>query len=243
MARNDCRSPGLQGPQLLQRLLDQGKIKVNLLHIPLRLHLSSSEPAAIVATPAPVEAPVEPASAPEGPQPTKIMRSQIQAERARKLAERFNVTIAPEEFNTFSPDKEAFRIEKPVRMRIHRTCHRCKTTFGANKVCASCQHTRCTNCPRYPAKKDEASGKKKERKPPGPVMAGDLEVDTYYGLRDEMLITKPSKTGGQPLVRKKPMQRVRRTCCQPNCSTLFTSGSRVCSSCQHARCADCPRDP
>lgn len=210
------------------------------------LTLFFSGPAANIATPAPVEASVEPSAKPDGPQVTKILRSQIQAERARKLAERFDVGIAPEAFNTFntfSPDREAFRIEKPIRMRIHRSCHKCKTTFGANKVCVSCQHTRCGKCSRYPTKKDEASGKKKERKLPGPLMAGDLEVDTCYGLREEILLTKPSKTGGQPLVRKKPMQRVRRTCCQPNCSTLYTSGSRTCSNCQHARCADCPRDP
>jgi len=37
------------------------------------------------------------------------------------------------------------------------------------------------------------------------------------------------------------MQRVRRTCHE--CSTLYQPGSKVCASCQHVRCADCPRDP
>lgn len=182
-------------------------------------------------TPAPV---VEPTIAiPVGA--TKVMRSQIDADRARKLGERFAVTIEP---LSTGPDKETYRIEKPIRMRIHRSCHKCNTTFGNNKICAQCQHTRCKNCPRYPAKKTE----KKDKAPVVPPKVYDIEPDTYYGLREQLVLTKPSpKPGAQPLVRKKPMQRVRRTCHE--CAALFSPGSKTCTGCQHVRCADCPRDP
>lgn len=145
-------------------------------------------------------------------------------------------------------------------MRIHRVCHKCNTTFGNNKVCPSCQHTRCKTCPRYPVKKTPEQKEKKEKEAaaaaaaegkenvvPGKVGIegyGIIEPDTYYGLRETILLTKPNpKTGGQPLVRKKPMQRVRRTCHE--CETLFAPGSKICSKegCGHIRCADCPRDP
>lgn len=69
-----------------------------------------------------------------------------------------------------------------------------------------------------------------------------IEVDSYWGLRDVIELRKPNpRPGGQPLVRKKPMQRVRRTCHE--CSTMFVAGAKVCTGCGHVRCVDCPRDP
>lgn len=202
----------------------------------------SSAPKASAATPAP--APVEtatpaaPTTTPGGPQPIKVLRSDINAERARKLGDRFKITIESHEWTTVHGNEEAWRVEKPVRMRIHRTCHKCGTTFGGNKVCSSCQHTRCTKCPRYPTKKSKDKGKAAE------VSAGTgvIEVDNYWGLQEKFVLTMPShRAGAQPLVRKKPMQRVRRTC--HDCSTLFPPGSKICSNCSHVRCTDCPRDP
>jgi hypothetical protein len=168
------------------------------------------------------------------PQPKKLMRSQIEADRARKLAEKFSLTLEP---LSLGPDKEAFRVEKPIRMRIHRSCHRCSTAFGSNKVCTHCDHTRCRLCPRHPTK-SERKGKEKT-----PVVKADfIEPDTYYGLREQIQLTKPNpRPGGLPLVRKKPQQRVRRNCHE--CAALFASGAKICTACQHIRCADCPRDP
>jgi len=95
----------------------------------------------------------EPEPALEGPQPTRIMRSQIYAERANRLGERFKLPrLEGLEFSS-RPDREALRVEKPIRMRIHRTCHKCQTTFGGNKICVTCEHPRCSQCPRYPVKK------------------------------------------------------------------------------------------
>ncbi|KAF4630530.1 hypothetical protein G7Y89_g7610 [Cudoniella acicularis] len=201
---------------------------------------------ALIATPIPEAAepaePAEPTTTASGPQPKKIMRSEIDAERARKLGERFRVTIEPHEWSSKKIDKEAYRVEKPIRMRIHRTCHRCNATFGGNKTCAVCEHVRCTKCPRYPIKKPEGKAKEKVV----PVVAGDIaghiEADDYWNLREEIALRKPNpKPNGQPLVRKKPMQRVRRTCHE--CSTQFSANAKICSNCSHPRCADCPRDP
>jgi hypothetical protein len=225
MGQRGCRSPRNQQ-------LGQGRPYINPVGCYSTNSPSAPKPTVAAATPA-----VETTKVPEGA--TKVLRSQIDAERAKKLAERFALTIEP-----FSarPEKETYRIEKPIRMRIHRSCHICGATFGSNKVCAQCQHARCKQCPRYPIKKEkqpEDKGKAREATLPVP---GAIEVDTYYGLREQLQLTKPSnKPGGQPLVRKKPMQRVRRTCHE--CQTLFPASVKTCSNCGHIRCTDCPRDP
>lgn len=54
-------------------------------------------------------------------------------------------------------------------------------------------------------------------------------------------MTMPSRTGGQDLVRKQVVQRVRRWC--HSCETMYAPGSKVCASCSHVRCKRCPRDP
>jgi len=185
----------------------------------------------VVEEPAPVEAPVV------GDGSTKVLRSQIDSERAKKLAERFKVSLEP---LSAGPEKQVNRVEKPIRMRIHRSCHLCGTTYGSNKVCAKCEHVRCKSCPRYPVRKTGVKSKGKETDVP--VAPGAIEADTYYGLKEEIILTRPNpKAGGQPLVFKKPHQRVRRTCHE--CATLFPNGTKICPGCQHVRCADCPRDP
>ncbi|PVH86678.1 hypothetical protein DL98DRAFT_309198 [Cadophora sp. DSE1049] len=187
-----------------------------------------------VAAAEPVAEPVETTTTADGTQPTKIMRSQIDADRAKKLAERFAVTVDPL-YN--GPDREISRMEKPIRMRIHRSCHRCNATFRGAKICSQCEHVRCKACPRYPLKKAE----KKEKEPVTAAVVG-IEPDTYWGVRQQVLLTKPSpRPGAQPLVRKSPRQRVRRTCHE--CQTLFPRGTKICSSCDHVRCVECPRDP
>ncbi|TVY16818.1 hypothetical protein LARI1_G004462 [Lachnellula arida] len=196
--------------------------------------VKSDEPAADPTNeePTQLEIPKE-EEAPTEPQAKKVNRAQIDAERARKLGERFKIAIDP----VIWPTEEVYRVEKPIRMRIHRQCHRCRTTFGGSKTCNSCHHVRCTKCPRYPPRKTD-----KDRTEKAPATSGGLEVDNYYGLREVVEIRKPNpRPGGQPLVRKKPMQRIRRTCHE--CSTLFVGNAKVCSSCNHVRCADCPRDP
>jgi hypothetical protein len=122
-------------------------------------------------------------------------------------------------------------------MRIHRNCHLCNTIFGRSRTC-TCGHNRCKLCPRYPLKKDKSA----PMEGAGALAAsGYIEVDDFASMTDNHVLTIPSRTGGQVLVRKKPVQRVRRTCHE--CSTLFKSGVKICTLCNHRRCADCPRDP
>jgi hypothetical protein len=226
MGPRDCRSLGGRSRFLARGIFDDlGLIITNI--------SSEPKPAPVVAVePAPAEPEKEP---PEGAK--KVMRSEIEAERLKKLAERFAIDIEP--LSITKPDKEAYRVEKPVRMRIHRICHKCNTTFGGSKTCANCDHPRCTKCPRFPAKKTEGKGKAKEAEAPKKDI---IEPDTWWGLKQEVELTMPNpKPNGQPLVRKPPRQRVRRTCCK--CQTLYVTGSKMCSGCQHGRCVDCPRDP
>ncbi|TVY85945.1 hypothetical protein LAWI1_G008156 [Lachnellula willkommii] len=178
--------------------------------------VKSDEPTADPTNEEPTQLEIPKQEVPTEPQPTKINRAQIDAERARKLGERFKIAIDP----VIWPTEEVYRVEKPIRMRIHRQCHRCRTIFGGSKTCNSCHHVRCTKCPRYPPRKTD-----KDRTEKAPAASGGLEVDNYYGLREVVEIRKPNpRPGGQPLVRKKPMQRIRRTCHE--CSTLFVGNAK-----------------
>jgi hypothetical protein len=244
MVRNDSRSPGKVLPRHRQRrppLLDQGMHHIYSLDFKLTIS-STTKPSEStpVAAPAPVEETPAPVTTKEGPQPVKILRSQIDADRYNRLGQRFKLPAIEATDFSIKSDKEALRIEKAIRVRIHRTCHKCQTSFGGNKVCATCQHPRCSKCTRIPAKKTKKDDK--ENVPPKARAADWIEPDTYYGMQQKYVLTMPSKKpGGQALVRKKPMQRVRRNCHE--CSALFQPGSKICTKCEHVRCADCPRDP
>ncbi|KAI4182019.1 MAG: hypothetical protein L6R41_006262 [Letrouitia leprolyta] len=56
----------------------------------------------------------------------------IQEERARALFAKYGLTLEPGEW-TLPIRPDAQRVEKKIRMRVHRTCHRCETTFGLDK--------------------------------------------------------------------------------------------------------------
>lgn len=196
---------------------------------------ATSEPAAAETSKKPEEPPFE---------GKKIPRLKIHEERARKLAERYGLEIKPSEWH--STEGEALRVEKPIRMRVHRICHNCNSTFGTSRECPNpdCKHIRCKECTRYPAKRTEAEKiasrerraailKERAENPP-------IAVD-YNPSPEKVVLRRPAKAGGQDLVYKKPRQRVRRTCCQ--CSKLFTGGVKQCPGCTHTRCTDCPRDP
>ncbi|EFX03101.1 hypothetical protein CMQ_3030 [Grosmannia clavigera kw1407] len=177
-----------------------------------------------------------------GLEPTKVSRMKLHEERARKLGERFGLEIQLSEWH--STEGEALRVNKPIRMRVHRVCHECNTEFGSSKECTNCKHARCKKCPRYPPKRTEAEKVAsrerraqivKERKENAPI------VPDWDHTRKPITLTIPSKNGGRDLVYKKPRQRVRRNCCQ--CNKMFLAGNKKCPGCEHARCTDCPRDP
>ncbi|KAI9795570.1 MAG: hypothetical protein M1833_006970 [Piccolia ochrophora] len=166
------------------------------------------------------------------------MRSAVQQERARALFEKYGFTLEPSEWAL--PSREQVeRVEKPIRMRVHRQCHRCQTTFGVDKVCAQCTHKRCKKCPRYPVKKPKQALDKGKS-------AGTMGTITEAGKpkvrgKGKLELTMPPKTGGQDRVRKEIKQRITRTC--HKCEKQFDRGEKLCTSCNHNRCTLCPREP
>ncbi|KAI9870662.1 MAG: hypothetical protein M1830_003985, partial [Pleopsidium flavum] len=170
-------------------------------------------------------------------------RRTTQQERARVLFEKYGLTLEPHEWQ--SPvARPSERVEKPIRMRIHRHCHRCQTTFGPDKLCSNCNHTRCKKCPRYPAKKVKDAQNKSAAVAAttggAGIMIGAPEKNKKKTRSKAQLLTIPGKNG-KDLVRKRIRQRVRRNC--HLCEALFIRDEKICPSCQHVRCKICPRDP
>lgn len=204
---------------------------------------SKSGASATAEVPPPIPEPVAPAATPKAeasarpadrkhrgpPGPPPPVKSA--ADRAAELFKKHGLDINPSTLPR-SDKPPAERVHKEIRMRVHRTCHRCNTSYGADKTCLNCGHKRCKQCPRFPMKKDK--GKEKEK-------VGDKrEVKPIRRRKGDTGLTLPSRTGGQDLVRKKIRQRVHRTC--HRCQTDF-GAEKVCSNCKHNRCKKCPRDP
>ncbi|KAI9772467.1 MAG: hypothetical protein M1840_000670 [Geoglossum simile] len=158
-------------------------------------------------------------------------RDPLSHERAKALFQKYGINLEPDEW-PLSGRKPGERVEKPIRMRIHRTCHRCQTTFGVEKICSHCNHSRCKKCPRYPVKKS-AKGKEK--------VGGVGEPGPEDKPKPKYQLTIPSKTGGQDRVRRAIRQRVHRKC--HKCDVEFHRGEKLCVGCGHIRCKKCPRDP
>ena len=175
----------------------------------------------------------------------------LQEERARALFTKYGLTLEPGEWT--SPSRgDSERVEKKVRMRVHRRCHRCQTTFGPEKICLNCQHTRCKKCPRYPTKgpKDPLQMTKPATgfvTIPASAISSVKPSSKARSPRplapfNPAYLTMPSKSvDGSDLIRKANKQRVRRMC--HKCDSAFIGKSNECSVCHHHRCAICPRDP
>ncbi|KAI0432588.1 hypothetical protein F5Y09DRAFT_301288 [Xylaria sp. FL1042] len=203
-----------------------------------------------VVTPGPISQPPAPPARklPEYEGATRIPRIQVHEERAKKLGARFGLEIKPSEWH--SSEGEVLRVDKPVRMRIHRECHRCKSRFGAGNVCPSCQHTRCKQCTRYPDQQTDADRQANRERREALLqkhkdMAPIIPSYDYSTHSQQIVLTRPRKASAQDLVYKgRPRMRVRRYC--HVCESLITSHAkqaRTCEQCGHKRCADCPRYP
>lgn len=156
----------------------------------------------------------------------------IQEEKARILFAKYGLTLEPGEW--IVPTTVGVpRVEKQVRMRIHRTCHRCQTTFGTDRVCSHCQHNRCKKCPQFPGSRSKVSKGK------GVAVGGVTAGEGLDKKTDPLNSTH--RAPGKEMTRKAPTQRVRRTCHQ--CQTLFQGKATQCENCKHLRCSKCPRDP
>ncbi|RYP21981.1 hypothetical protein DL767_009148 [Monosporascus sp. MG133] len=170
--------------------------------------------------------PVPPATKeqPEYPGATKIPRSQIHEERAKKLGARFGLEIKPSEWH--STEGDVLRVENE---------------------CPGCQHTRCKKCTRYPSKRNESEqqANREKREALAKKHRENAPIIPSYDYAPTTIVLKrPSKTGGQDLIYKKHRMRVRRFC--HVCNSLISTQSkqaRTCGNCGHRRCGDCPRDP
>jgi hypothetical protein len=176
---------------------------------------------------------------------SKLSKNQLLEERAKKLGERFGLELTSAEWQTTSPDETVLRMDKSIRMRVRRTCHKCSTTFTHAKECPNCQHVRCTKCVRHPPKRTEAELAASRERRAAIIKANKENAPIIPDWDDRpekgLVLTRPRKTGGQDLVHRKPRQRVRRTCHE--CKTMFVTGTKTCGGCGHVRCTDCPRDP
>ncbi|KAI4174851.1 MAG: hypothetical protein LQ348_006296 [Seirophora lacunosa] len=172
---------------------------------------------------------------------TAAVYGTIQEEKARALFAKYGLTLEPGEWTKpIKPDAE--RVEKKIRMRVHRTCHYCQTTFGPDRVCSNCKHSRCKKCPRYPTKRNkEQKGKAMAAAGGGIATTGTAAAamaDTTLNLKSLTISSRPT---GKKVTYKPVTQRVRRTC--HLCSTLFEGRAIECANCGHNRCPQCPRDP
>ncbi|KAF2871716.1 hypothetical protein BDV95DRAFT_47404 [Massariosphaeria phaeospora] len=187
--------------------------------------LKAGEEASTPAAAAPASAPAPPTTKTQ-----ELNRHAMQQERARALFAKYGLTLESHEWISTAPPQQPIsvqRVEKPIRMRVHRTCHHCGTTFGGDKTCSKCEHSRCKKCPRYPKKRTPGEKAKEAAVLPQP--------------RKKKLLTIPSKTGGE-LAYQQARQRVRRTC--HKCEALFVPATAtVCEGCRHIRCTKCPREP
>lgn len=160
--------------------------------------------------------------------------AQSAAERAQALFKKHGLQVDMSDWPLQTKKPQSERVQKEIRMRVHRTCHKCSTTYGADKLCTGCGHKRCKKCPRYPPKKTEKQKKEKQEREWAKVGYKKRKGDVAYGL------TIPSRTGGPDRVHKQIRQRVHRKC--HRCQTDF-GAVKVCSNCQHNRCKKCPREP
>ncbi|KAJ5065148.1 hypothetical protein J3E72DRAFT_235443 [Bipolaris maydis] len=165
---------------------------------------------------------------PPAPAAKSLDRNAMQQERARALFAKYGLTLESHEWIAApGPMPPLQRVEKPIRMRVHRTCHRCGTLYGADRTCVQCEHRRCKKCPRFPKKKTPEEKQAEKDAPDQPKRKRMLSIRTRAG--DE-LVYQPTK------------QRIRRTC--HKCSTVFVPAQAViCQNCHHARCTTCPREP
>ncbi|KAJ5488873.1 hypothetical protein N7539_003763 [Penicillium diatomitis] len=179
-------------------------------------------------------------------EPIDVDRIIAQRERARALLARYGLHLGPEEVNP-SSDIQFPRVNRTIRIRVRRTCHRCETAFGPNTVCINCQHPRCKSCPISPVNNEHddkcayvSHAKVFElcaRRP------GTLPMTPHLKFTGNPAapLTMQSRIGGPDHLRKPVVQRVRRMC--HSCDTMFEPGSKECGSCAHVRCKKCPRSP
>lgn len=157
----------------------------------------------------------------------------MQEEKARALFAKYGLTLEPGEW-TVPTTVGVPRVEKQVRMRIHRICHRCQTTFGADRLCSRCHHTRCKKCPRVPGPGSKIKASKGKGIAVGAVVTDD-------GLEKKADPLTMLHSASEKEMTMNIQSRVRWKC--EKCQTLFKDTEKICSNCGHEKCDECPREP
>ena len=163
-----------------------------------------------------------------------------QEEKARALFAKWGLTLEPGEWTPVWKG-DAGRVERQVRMRVHRQCHRCQTSFGAEKICNNCTHTRCKKCPRFPTKKTKEPQSKALAGAAMPFAPNNAPYSSARTRTKSLALPDMPMKGNEVVVRKAPVQRVRRTC--HKCNITFIGKATTCNNCEHLRCPKCPREP
>lgn len=194
-------------------------------------------------------------------------RKGINEEKAKALFERYGIKYQLPPVDSSSPNK-ARRVERPVRIRIHWTCHQCDRQFGPERVCSSCGHQRCSDCTRSPPKKvkaildeakqmqiaEERSAANKDQiltaispntlaAPGQPRIAADppleLDADNSEAVDISRFAMGQRPRSGIKLVMRSKAPTMRRICHE--CQTPFSPRNGTeCESCGHQRCESCP---
>lgn len=212
------------------------------------LNVGRSAPTTATPAPQPQEQPETSTAAPAvvATTPTRennvVQWTEVQQERARALFAKYGLTLEAHEWMT-PQNLEVRRVDKPIRMRVRRTCHRCQTTFGPDRVCVNCQHVRCKQCPRYPQArtKEEKEARALAKAQVQPDMSSEAAAAAALdSSRQKYTLTIPAPVGAQDLY-KRAKQHMRRSC--HRCQTPFPETPILCENCGHNRCQLCPRVP
>jgi rRNA maturation endonuclease Nob1 len=128
------------------------------------------------------------------------------------------------------------RVEKKIRLRIRHTCHQCQTAFSRNRVCRTCTHQQCPQCPRDPVRRNRdrsemITSREGEIIAPTETQSGSI-VNDQFGLNTLSIAHRSTE---RPQVAQ---GRIEYRCHE--CETSFVVGTpNFCPNCGHRRCDEC----
>lgn len=86
--------------------------------------------------------------------PMASNRPGISDSKAQQLYSRYGLLYQAQEHTSQDErPRKLRRVERPIRIRVHWTCHVCKMQFKMEKSCVECGHRRCPQCSRQPPKR------------------------------------------------------------------------------------------
>ncbi|KAK5010110.1 hypothetical protein LTR28_011750 [Elasticomyces elasticus] len=154
-----------------------------------------------------------------------IPRTATQREKARALFAKYSLTLDTEDWPADTVVEQKDRVEKPIRIRLRRVCHRCGTSFGTEKKCprtpakkvretlkAAAQNLSSTAEPANEPTPQTSSGVVSDSRaiPPLEPDSGPQDIaEPNLGLRSGPLTIQAHVPSGSELVHRKTTQRIR----------------------------------